>query len=95
MKTENGRGRGGGGWSLVKNMIELAKTEVIAVPPEQRERVLERARREAEIWRRGGPQLSEVAALRRAVLEPVPRRRAVSRHLLAGQVPPRGATAAT
>jgi hypothetical protein len=65
VKTENGRGRGGGGWSLVKDMIELAKAEVITVPPDQRERVLERARQEMEIWR-GGPQVSKAAAQQRA-----------------------------
>ena len=61
MKTENDRGRGGEGWAVVKEIIELAKTEVISVPSEQRKRVLERARKEMAVWRRD-PQRSEAAA---------------------------------
>ncbi len=65
VKTENGRGRGGDGWAMVKEIIELARTEVISMPPEQRKRVLERARKELAVWRRS-PQASEAAAKQRA-----------------------------
>ena len=61
MKTENGRGRGGEGWARVKEIIELAKTEEIRMPPEQRKRVLGRARKEMALWRRS-PQASKAAA---------------------------------
>lgn len=92
MKSENGRGRGGGGESLMRDLIELVKTEVITIPPEQRARVLERARKEAEIWWRG-PQVSEAAAQPCGAAEPVARRSVVSRLRLAGQIRPRSATA--
>ena len=52
MQDENGRGRGGEGWARVKEIIELAKTEVISVTPEQRKRVLGRPRKEMAAWRR-------------------------------------------
>jgi hypothetical protein len=92
VKTENGRGRGGGGLSLMRDLIELVKTDVITIPPEQRERVLERARREAEIWR-GGSQISEATAQECGAAEPAPRRSVVSRLRLAGHIRPRSATA--
>jgi hypothetical protein len=64
VKTQNGRGRGGEGWDRVKEIIELAKTEVIRMPPEQRKRVLGRARKEMAVWRRS-PQASKAAAQQR------------------------------
>src|SRR5581483_6508536 len=70
VKTANSRGRGGEGWAIVKNLIELAKTEVSSMPREQRERVLERARKEMAVWRRS-PQASEAAAQPRAARPPV------------------------
>lgn len=81
MKTENGRGRGGEGWARVKEIIELAKTEVITMPPEQRKRVLERARKAMAIGRRSR-QASEASAPKRAARRP------------AHHVPPRRASAA-
>jgi hypothetical protein len=71
VKTENGRGRGGEEWAMVKEIIELAKTEVITVPPEQRKRILARARKEMAAWRRG--QTSEAAAQKRVARRPAHR----------------------
>jgi len=65
VKTENGWGRGRQGWAIVKEIIELAKTEVISVSPQRRKRMLDRARKEMAAWRRG-PQASEDAAQRAA-----------------------------
>ena len=87
MKTENNRGRRGEGWAVVKKIIELAKTEVISVPSEQRKRVLERARMEMTVWRRD-PQHSEVAAQPPAARRPA--RTGLGRNVL-----PRRASAAT
>lgn len=69
MKSENGRGRGRQGWAKVKEIIELAKTEVISLSPERRKRVLERARKEMAVWRRD-PQASEAATQQRAARRP-------------------------
>jgi len=66
---------------MVKEIIELAKTEVIRMPPEQRKRVLGRARKAMAAWRRS-PQASEAAAQQRAARRP-------ARH-----APPRRASAA-
>ena len=71
VKTENGRGRGGKEWAMVKEIIELAKTEVITVPREQRKRILARARKEMAAWRRG--QTSEAAAQKRVARRPAHR----------------------
>ena len=71
VKTENGRGRGGEEWAMVKEIIELAKTEVITVAPEQRKRILARARKEMAAWRRG--QASEAAAQQRVARRPAHR----------------------
>ena len=77
MKTENGRGRGDEGWARIKEIIELAKTEVISVTPEQRKRVLGRGHEEMAAWRRSH-QASEPAPQQRAARRPahhvVPRR---------------------
>ena len=86
MKTENGRGRGGEEWAMVKEIIELAKTEVISMPREQRKRVLERALKEMAVWRREH-QASEATAKKRAARRPAHRRS--GRHVL-----PRRASAA-
>ena len=87
MKTENNRGRGGEEWDFVKEIIELAKTEVISIPSEQRKRVLERARKELAVWRRDA-QASESAAKQRAARRPA--RTGLGRNVL-----PRKASAAT
>jgi hypothetical protein len=50
---------------MVKEIIELAKTEVISMPPEQRKRVLARARKGMAVARRSA-QASEAAAQQRA-----------------------------
>ena len=87
MKTENDRGRGGEEWAFVKEIIELAKTEVISIPSEQRKRVLERALKELAVWRRDA-QASESAAQQRAARQP-------ARTRLGRNVLPRKASAAT
>jgi hypothetical protein len=71
----------------VKEIIELAKTEVISMPSEQRKRVLERARKEMAVWRRE-PQASEAAAQQRAARRPA--RTGLGRNVL-----PRRASAVT
>ena len=110
MKTETGRGRGGAAWAIVKNLIELAKTDVTTVPPEQRARVLERARKEMELWhqspdnsnsgattaqQRAAPRLARSGAGRSGQAKPAPRRDAASRRRFPGHAPPRSATATT
>ena len=69
VNTENGRGRGRQGWAIVKEIIELAKTEVISVSPERRKRMLERARKEVAVSRRGR-QASEAAPQQRTARRP-------------------------
>ena len=54
---------------MVKEIIELAKTEVVSVSPERRKRMLERARKEMTVWRRGA-QASGGAAQQRAARQP-------------------------
>jgi DNA-binding XRE family transcriptional regulator len=102
VKTEKGRGRGRDKdreeWSLVKDLIELFKqTEVITITPEQRERAVERARRQTELWRSSTHHPARPPSGQPAEAEGVSGRRAASRRRLrlAGRVPARGATAAT
>jgi len=103
VKTEKGRGGGRGRdkdreeWSLVKDLIELFKqTEVITITPEQRERAVERARRQTELWRSSAHHPARPPSGQPAEAAGVSGRRAASRRRLrrAGQVPARGATAA-
>jgi len=73
VKTENGRGRGGGGQSLLQQIIELAKKiEEPALTPELRERVLARARKQVEVWQREA-QAAGTGAHRQAARRSAPR----------------------